>query len=344
MPVATIASVHAQIKSGKPAPVYLIVGDDERGKDDLVHQFQAMVPEDIRAFNVERLSAQDADPGSIVAIARTYPLLGDRRVIIVSRAERWLTSKRKGKADDDGDGEDAGEDPGAAAGGGDALTAYVESPEANTTLVLVASDMNRTTRLVKVLLKQAVVVECWGLKSEKDARGPAIGDAIERAGRFIAAEMKKAGMTIDGRAVQPLLEHAGTDIAILRGDLERLLLYCHGKSTVTLEDVRAVVSGATMINAWGVTNAIEKGDARSALRELQLSFESGAVPFMVLGQLAWFVRSKLTMTAPGRVPAAVDAVFRTDLAMKSSGGEPQVLLERLVVELCGGAGAARRRA
>ena len=27
--------------------------------------------------------------------------------------------------------------------------------------------------------KQTVVVECWGLKSEKDARGPAIADAIE---------------------------------------------------------------------------------------------------------------------------------------------------------------------
>jgi DNA polymerase-3 subunit delta len=344
MPVATLASVQSQIKSGKPAPVYLIVGDDERGKDDLIHQFQALVPEDVRAFNVERLSAPDTDPSSVVAIARTFPLLGDRRIIIVARAERWLTSKRKGKGDDDAELDDAEDTAAGAAGGGDALTAYVESPEENTTLVLVAGDMNRTTRLVKALLKQAIVVECWGLKSEKDARGPAIADAIERAGRFIAGEMKKAGMTIDRRAVEPLLEHAGTDIAVLRGDVERLLLYCHGKSTITLDDVRAVVSGATMINAWGVTNAIEKGDARSALRELQLSFESGAVPFMVLGQLAWFVRSKLTMTAPGRVPAAVEAVFRTDLAMKSSGGEPQVLLERLVVELCGGATAARRRA
>jgi DNA polymerase III delta subunit len=35
-----------------------------------------------------------------------------------------------------------------------------------------------------------------------------------------------------------------------------------------------------------------------------------------------------------RVPAAVDALFRTDIAMKSSGGDPKVLLERLIVELC----------
>jgi hypothetical protein len=47
------------------------------------------------------------------------------------------------------------------------------------------------------------------------------------------------------------------------------------------------------------------------------------------------------MGAPDRVRAAVDAVFRTDLAMKSSGGEPRILLERLVVELCDRAARAR---
>jgi len=34
------------------------------------------------------------------------------------------------------------------------------------------------------------------------------------------------------------------------------------------------------------------------------------------------------------VPAAVEALFRTDLELKSSGGDPRVLLERLVVDLC----------
>jgi DNA polymerase III delta subunit len=55
---------------------------------------------------------------------------------------------------------------------------------------------------------------------------------------------------------------------------------------------------------------------------------------MILGQLGWFVREKLSGVDPRRVPAAVDALFRTDLDLKSSGGDPRVLLERLVVELC----------
>jgi DNA polymerase III subunit delta len=341
MPSGTFSSVQADIKAGKPAPVYLIVGDDERGKDEVVHLFDALVPDDIRPFNLERLSAPEIDPGSVVAIARTFPLLGDRRVVVVTRAEKWLTSRRKGASADDGgangaaDDDDGGVDDAAAGRGNDALGAYVESPESGTCLVLVAADINRTTKLAKALVKSAVVVECWGLKGEKELRGFGINEALERAAKFVLAAAKKAGMTIDRNALDPLIEHAGTDIATLRGDVERVILYCHGKTNITLEDVRTIVSGATLINAWGVTNAIEKSDPGEAMRQLRLSLESGAAPYLVLGQLAWYVRSKLPAVAPGRVKPAVEAVFRTDLAMKSSGGEPKVLLERLVVELCG---------
>ena len=67
--------------------------------------------------------------------------------------------------------------------------------------------------------------------------------------------------------------------------------------------------------------------------ELALSLDAGAAPYMVLGQLAWVARSRL---APGRTGPAIDAVFRTDRALKQSGGDPRILLERLVVQLCGG--------
>jgi DNA polymerase III subunit delta len=338
VPSGTFSSIQAEIKAGKPAPVYLIVGDDERGKDEVVHLFDALVPEDIRPFNLERLSAPETDPATVVAIAQTYPLLGDRRVVVVTRCEKWLTSRRKGTDDDGGASgadDDGGADDASAGRSNDALGAYVESPETGTCLVLVAADINRTTKLAKTLVKHAVLVECWGLKGEKELRGFGINEALERAQKFIIAAAKKAGMTIDRDACEPLMEHAGTDIATLRGDVERVILYCQGKTNITLEDVRTIVSGSTLINAWGVTNAIEKNDAGEAMKQLRLSLESGAAPYLVLGQLAWYVRSKLPTFAPGRVRPAVEAVFRTDLAMKSSGGEPRVLLERLVVELCG---------
>ena len=51
---------------------------------------------------------------------------------------------------------------------------------------------------------------------------------------------------------------------------------------------------------------------------------------MLMGQLRW-VAEQLPAS---RLQDAIEALFRTDLALKSSGGEPRVLLERLVVELC----------
>jgi DNA polymerase III delta subunit len=89
-----------------------------------------------------------------------------------------------------------------------------------------------------------------------------------------------------------------------------------------------------------VTNAIQNGNAREALRQLAMALDAGAVSYQILGQLAWFVRDK--MADPRRVPAAIEALFRTDLDLKSSGGDPRILLERLVVELC--ASPSRERA
>jgi DNA polymerase III delta subunit len=63
---------------------------------------------------------------------------------------------------------------------------------------------------------------------------------------------------------------------------------------------------------------------------LSAALDGGAVPFFLMGQLRW-VAEKMPA---GRLKPAIDAVFRTDLALKSSGGDPKVLLERLVVELC----------
>ena len=138
----------------------------------------------------------------------------------------------------------------------------------------------------------------------------------------------------DGPAARLVAERAGTDIARLRGDVERLLLYAAGKPRITLDDVQQVVSAETAQDDWAVTSAIQRGDTAEALRQMALAMEGGAVPYMILGQLGWFVREKLALTDPRRIPPAIDALFRTDLDLKSSGGDPRVLLERLVVELC----------
>jgi DNA polymerase III subunit delta len=340
MPVVTEASVREALRKGAPAPVYLLVGDDEVGKAGLLDALTALVPEEDRAFNLARFYANEHDLGDVVAAARTLPFLGTRRVVVLLRGEAVLKARGRAGAENDEEAPEP-EVSEQAPGGAAELERYLQSPSPESCLVIVAADVNRATRLGKALVRHATVVEYWGLKSERDARGRGVNDALRQAQRYASERLADAGLRAGRDVVQALVDHAGTDIAVLRGAIDRLEHYCAGKTAVSLADVRAVATGTVSVDAWALTSAIERGEAATALRELHLAIESGASPFMVLGQLGWFVRTKLPNTAPRRVPEAVEALFRTDAAMKSSGGDAQILLERLVVELCGEAAGRR---
>jgi DNA polymerase-3 subunit delta len=326
----TPQAVRKQLAQGKPDPVYVIAGDDDAEMAGLAAEISALIEDELRAFNLERMYASDkaVTPAAIVESARTFPMLGDRRVVLVLRAERILKPKRRGKSVD----ETMASEDDEPAGDVGVLEEYLKEPEPRTTLVFVAADLDRTRRLYKTLQKQATIIECWGLKGVKDGK-PDLRQVARTAETLVRQAVADAGQQIDSGAARLIAERAGTDISTLRGDVERLLLYTAGKSKIDLKDVQEVVSAETAQDDWAVTTAIQRGDTAEALRQLGLALESGGVPYMILGQLAWFVREKLAAFDPRRVPAAVDALFRTDVDLKSSGGDPRVLLERLIVEL-----------
>jgi DNA polymerase-3 subunit delta len=332
VPTSTTSQVRKQISAVKPDPIYVIVGDDEAEMAHLTADLSGLVDDELRAFNVERIYATDKSSSAltIAEAARQLPMMSTRRVVVVLRAEKLLKPRRKSKAGEPVEADDGGPAPDV-----DALEAYVKSPEPQTVLILVASDVDRTRRLYKALHKQATIVECWGLKGSKDARVD-LRQVARQAEQMVREAVTGAGQQIDQAASRLVAERAGTDIARLRGDVERLLLFAAGKPRITVADAREVVSAETAQDDWAVTNAISRGDAREALRQLGLSLDSGAVPFMILGQLAWFAREKLPTIDVRRVRPAIESLFRTDLDLKSSGGDARVLLERLVVELCRG--------
>lgn len=310
MPALSVSDLRKQLKTGRVGPLYLILGADEIGKVDLVNAFVGLVEPDLQAFNVDRLYGGETTALAVVDAARTLPMMVPRRIVLLVRAERLLVPKR--------DSEAVNKDL-------DALEQYVKAPVDSATLVLVASDLDKRRSLAKLLLSKAAVVEC---------SGPV--DPAEVV-KWVRDRVAQEGMTIDPRAARLLANRAGSDFGRVRADVDRLVLYAAGSKTITADDVTEVTSGPISQDNWAVTNAIERGSAADALRELALLMDEGVVPYMILGQLAWFVRSR--MPTP-RVGPAVDAVFRTDLALKTSAGEPRILLERLVVELCrpGGTG------
>ena len=154
MPSATPAAVRKQVAQGKPDPLYLIVGDDDAEMLTLAGDFASLVEDELRAFNMERVYATDkgVTPASIVESAQLLPMMADRRVVVVLRAEKLLKPKRRGKLDEDVDPDDD-----SAPVESDALEAYVKNPEPRSVLVLVASDVDRTRRLYKALQKTATI-------------------------------------------------------------------------------------------------------------------------------------------------------------------------------------------
>ncbi|HEU4925440.1 MAG TPA: DNA polymerase III subunit delta [Vicinamibacterales bacterium] len=333
MPVVPASTVRKQIAQRQPDPVYLIVGDDDAEMSRLSGEIGTLVEDELRAFNSERFYAGErgATPAAIVEAARTLPMMSDRRVVTVLRAEKLLKPKRRGKAAVEETPQDADAETPTEL---DMLEAYLRDPSPQTTLVLVASDVDRTRKVYKTLQKQSAIVECWGLRIGRDGRVD-LREAARTAEQMVKQAVANAGQQIDPAAARLVAERAGTDIARLRGDVERLLLYTARSPKITIGDARQIVSAETAQDDWAVTNAIQRRDAREALRQLALALEAGGVSYQILGQLAWFVREKLVATDPRRVPAAIEALFRTDLELKSS-GDARVLLERLVVQLCRG--------
>jgi DNA polymerase-3 subunit delta len=333
------AALNQQIAERRLHPIYLLVGEDLKLIDRTVDAIEATVDPSDRPFAVERLYAGDAGgtPVEIAASARMLPMLGDRRIVVVLRAERLLKPRRTSRTAPDPEEDGGGTDQVADAA---ALEEYLEAPVSSNTLVFVATDIDRSRRLTKRMLSTAFVVEFRGLAAD--------AGAAEREGRRLPAEwlreeLARSGRTIDADAVRLLVSRAGHDISKLRGDVERLLLFTAGRERISSDDVMEVVSQANAVDdEWGVVNAIAGGDPARALVEVGRRMERGDSPHALVGQLRWWVAARLAEGDPGRVPAALDALLRTDLALKSSGGEDRVLLERLVVELTGRALPERR--
>lgn len=325
------SDVRAQIRAGETGPLYLLEGDDPQSCHDLALEFAALVDEGLQAFNVESFRANEASTAAardqmmaaIVAAARTLPMMAPRRVLVVHEAERLLSPRRAKE-------EDA--EPAPAAGGrgkkgraatpAEDLEAYFEDPEPMTTLVFVAGPLDGNRRLVKLLRKHAAVVDCGTLDSPAEAQ------------RWIRQRLEKERLAIEPSAMSLLLERTGLSLGRIRAEVEKLALYASGESAITARHVRDLLVPQSEPGVdFALGKAIWNGDVAEALREIAAQFEAGGQAPMVLGQ----IRAAAGRLRPeSRIRSGLDAVFRTDLAIKSSTGDPRFLLERLVVELCTG--------
>ncbi len=304
MPPVATSVLRKQIASGETEPLYALVGGDDPEKSAVAGEFSDMIDEGLRAFNVERMYGGEMKVNDLVDSASTLPMMVPRRVVIVLEAEKLFIPKRESKASE----EEL-----------QRLEEFIDAPAPHTTIVFVCGALDLRRRVVKRLMNKAQIVNCGIIESEADAE------------RWVKVRAARDGINLDPATPRAIVARTGLDIVRLRKGLERLSLYAMGEAQITPDHVRQAVPAGPEAHAdFGIANAIQRNDVREALREVGRSLEAGMVPFFILGQ----IRLAAQRLPARRVKSAVEAVFRTDIALKSSGGDPRILIERLVVELC----------
>ena len=324
--MSTVADIRKQIKSGKTGPLYLLEGDDLQSRHDLANEFASVVEEGLQAFNVQSFYANEASNAggrdqliaSLLSNARTLPMMAPRRVIVVHEADRLLAPKRA--KDEDQQDLDLPRKGKRGTTPAEELEAYVENPEPMTTLVFVSGPLDANRRIVKLLRKHADVVDCGTLASPREAQ------------IWIQKRLEKDELTIEPKALSLLLETTGLSLGRIRAEIEKLVLYAAGESGINAQHVRdLVIPQAESEGVFALIEAVRNSNAPRALREVSALIDGGVQPPMILGQLR---AAAIQLRPDARVRSGLDAVFRTDVAIKSSSGTPQHLLECLVVELC----------
>ena len=335
----TPAQVRVQIAAGDTAPVYLVESDDPASRQEVAQAFLALVDEGLHAFNVATFFARDATTAAdrdalytaILSAARTLPMMAPRRLLIVHDAEALLAPKRV-KDDEAAEAVPKGKRA-MAATPAEEFEAYLQRPEPTTTLVLETGGLDRGRRVTRLLLAHAAIVNCAELRTAADVA------------RWLAARLDRDEMRIEPAAVQALIEAVGwrqvrgsrderaMDLARLRSEVDKLVLYAAGESIISAAHVRDVVMPSEEPGEdFALGKAVGAGNATACLKELDALLNSGMPPPMALGQ----VRAAVGKLRPdARAKRAMTAVLEADLAIKSSRGEPRHVLERLVVELCG---------
>src|SRR5688572_23180030 len=324
--MSTPAEIRKLIKAGKTGPLYLLEGDDLQSRHDLALEFANLVEDGLQAFNVQSFYANEASNaagrdqliGALLSTSRTLPMMASKRVVIVHEAERLLAPKR---AKDEDQGElDLPKKGKRGATPAEELEAYVENPEPMTTLVFVAGALDANRRIVKLLRKHADVVDCGSLESARDA-------AV-----WIQKRLEKDELTIDPKALNLLLQTTGLSLGRIRAEIEKLVLYAAGEAVITPAHVTdLVIPENDSEGVFALIEAVRNSNAPRALLEISALIDAGVQPPLILGQLR---AAAIQLRNDARVRNALEAVLRTDVAIKSSAGTPQHLLECLAVELC----------
>ncbi len=267
------------IKSGKYPPVLLLFGEEELLVDEAARRlFAAASADDVSGMNSDTLDGEGASLDSVLTIARSYPMMGERRVVWVRRFDKATGAKDKK--------------------GNDVMAAYLASPSTSTFLLLTAA-LPSLDGLQASMQKSAATSQ-RKIASQKPPIGALLKHALwhefprmreAQVRVWVRTRAKTIGMTIDDATIDFLLLRCGTQLRDLALELDKLLTYAGDRHDVTLDDVNAVVGAGKTYNIFELQRAIGRADVGSAYTILTRMMEAERQEMLIIAMLTRYFLS-----------------------------------------------------
>lgn len=336
--VKSQSDFHRKLQSGQIAPLYLFEGSEKYLRDQALKKLlEAAVDEAARDFNFDTISVAQGNLDDALALARQFPMISARRVVVVTGFEAISDDKQL-----------------------EALKDYLRAPSETTALVFVSDALDNRRNIATMLRKTCQVVS-FDPMDEREAAPQWIRDYVSRAGCFI-----------EPAAAAYLVGMVGVDLTRLSNELDKLINYVGVKGRIGKPEIDLLVLNSREHSNFELTDAILDGDRRRALNLLDRIYANASerpepLSLMILGAIASNYRRMLAAkelmrkNAPNsevakavgmppfavtrfnervrkieteRILRAISRIAETDLALKTSLATPRLQIEVLICELC----------
>jgi len=300
MEIKTFTDIFKWCQTVPFSPVLLVVSDEhyvlQQAEKILVSRFYDGTAKD---FNYSIVYGSESTGSEVAGLAASYPMMADRRAVIVREAEKLNKEK-------------------------EVLTGYIKRPGQTTFLLFLATKVNRATNPWKAIDKQFT------------AEMPAIYENHVRP--WIPELAKSHGLTIAEDAVEFILSTMGTNISFISAEFEKISLADVPGKRLTLDLVAQLTGIRRDWNPWELKDAIVKNEEEKAQMIVAKMIQSGENPVGMVASLAMSFKSmwlksyqiavNKTMAPPQRYPELIE--FNQVKAMGPKAARKiEYLLERL---------------
>ncbi len=171
-------------------------------------------------------------------------------------------------------------------------------------------------------LEGVLIVEAGNLKAddalraifERSGRGAAIAcyaDEAQDLDSLVREVLKAGGLSIGPEARDVLVSRLGADRALSRGEIEKLVLYAGGRTTIEVADVDAIVGDASELALDRIITAAASGQSAKAVIEFARAISAGeSAQTIILATERYFHRLH-------RIRAIIDAGKPFDDAVRA---------------------------